>query len=234
MERRRFLRGSAGLLAGATLAGCLGNNAPPPRKAKVFDDVSLDGTTLEVDLRQQIEVESRLENQSGLDAGAAVSSLAPIGVAAAAKGAGARGAGGYSSAPRGRHGWAIWHGGSYSDDWRDDHRDELRMYSAAVATLAIAYVGTDNEYENDTPGPGPGDVSWDRTWDDPSEDTVKTVSIADVSPRDQPREGWYRVGTELVSEDGSRDFGWQAVDMEVDNEAGSWIVDKTWYVKPRV
>ncbi|WP_436926384.1 hypothetical protein [Halosimplex amylolyticum] len=236
MQRRRFVQGSAGLLAGLGLAGCLGgNNSPPPRRSEVFDDVALQNEQLQIQLLSDVEVESRQENQGNLDAGGAVASLAPVGVARAAKGAGGRGSGGYSSAPKHpRHGWAIWHGGSYSDDWRDDHRDEIRMYDATVATLAVAYLGSDSDYENDAPGPGPGEVSWDETWEDPENGTEKAVDIGAISPGDGPREGWYRVGTELVSKDGSTDFGWQSVDFEVDDELSGWQVDKAWYVKPRV
>jgi len=237
MKRRRFVRGSAGLLAGAALAGCLGgNNAPPPRKSRVFEDVALQGTTLQIQLLSDVEVESRQENESGFAAGGAVSSLAPVGVARAAKGAGGRGSGGYSSAPKhSRHrSWAVWHGGGYSDDWRENHEDELRMYDATIATLGVAYLGTDEEYENDPPGPGPGEVSWDETWDDPQDGADLAANLSAVSPGSNVREGWYRIGTELVSEDGSENFGWQAVDMEVDENVNSLQLDKTWYVKPRV
>lgn len=235
MKRRSFVRGSVGLATGIAVAGCLGfggDNAPPPRKAKVFENVDFSGTTMEIELHPSPEVESRAEEGQS-DLGAVAASLAPVGVARAAKGAGKRGAGGYSSAPRGRHGWAVWHGGNYGDDWRDDHRDELVMYSAAIATLGFAYLGSDNAYENDPPGPGPDDVSWDRTWDDPGEGETLTVDIAEVTSGASPNEGWYRVGTELVSADGDLNFGWQAADFEVEKE-GNWVMDKAWHVKPRV
>lgn len=236
MKRRRFVRGSAGLLAGAALAGCLGgDNTPPPRKSRVFEDVALQEQTLRIQLRSDIEVESRLENQSGLDPGDAGSSLAPVGVARAAKGAGGRGTGGFSSAPKHpRHGWAIWHGGGYSNGWRDDHRDELRMYDATVATLGVAYLGTDDGYEDDPPGPGPGEVSWDKTVESPENGADMGADLAAMSPDSGVREGWYRVGTELVSEDGAENFGWQAVDMEVDTNGNTVQMDKAWYLKPRV
>ncbi len=237
MKRRRFVRGSAGLAAGAALAGCLGiggSSSPPPRRSRVFDDVALQGTTLQIELLSDVEVETRRENSSSLGGGA-VAGLVPVGRARAAKGAGGRGTGGYASAPKHpRHGWAVWHGGAYSDDWRDDHDDELRMADATVATLGVAYLGTDNEYENDAPGPGPGSVSWDETWDDPQDGADLTANVASLSPGDAVREGWYRVGTELVSEDGSTNFGWQSVDMEVDRSLGDPQMDKAWYVKPRV
>ncbi|MFB6152431.1 MAG: twin-arginine translocation signal domain-containing protein [Haloarculaceae archaeon] len=239
MNRRTFVRGSAGLTAGLALTGCLGvlggNSSPPPRKAELFDDVALDGTTMEIDLLSDPRVQSRAEEaQNGLAAGA-VASLAPVGVARAAKGAGGRGAGGYAGAPRHhRHrGWAVWHGGDYADDWRENHRDELSWYPATVATLGVAYLGTDNEYEDNPPGPGADDVSWDRTWNQVSDDAVKTVDIGAVSPSPEPEQGWYRVGTELVAENRDLDFGWQAVDFEVDDDTG-WKVDKAWYVAPRV
>lgn len=219
------------------MAGCLfgGNNSPPPRRSEVFDDVALEGSQLQIQLHSDVEVESRRENQGALDAGDAAANVAPVGAARAAKGAGGRGTGGYSSAPKHpRHGWAIWHGGDYADDWREDHRDEIQMYDATVATLAVAYLGTDSDYENDAPGPGPGEVSWGKTWEDPDNGASASADIAAVSPGDTPREGWYRVGTELVSRDGSVDFGWQAVDFEVDQQSGGWAIEKAWYVKPRV
>lgn len=233
MNRRRFLRGSAGLAAGVGLAGCsiLGSTAPPPRKAKVFDSVDLQGTTLTVALRSDVVVESRREESQGdVVAAGFLGGLSPVGVARAAKGAGNRGAGGYSSAPKGRHGWAVWHGSNDDDDWRENHSDELRMYDATVATLGLAYVGSDNAYENDPPGPGP--VPWDQRVNDPEQGAQMQVGLGELAGG-TPREGWYRVGTELVSADGSMNFGWQAADFEVDNE-GRWIVDKAWHVKPRV
>jgi len=239
MNRRTFIRGSAGLAAGLGLAGCSllgGTNAPPPRDAKVLEDVSLDGQTLEMTLESSVKVESRAEtNQSDLGGGAVAASLLPVGVASAAKGgrgATGRGSGGFSGARKGRHGWAVWHGGDYEDDWREEHSDELQMYDANVKTLGIAYLGDDNEYEENPPGPA--DVNnWDETWDNPEEGQTVTAGLAAVSPLDSPREGWYRIGEELVSEDGEIDFGWQGHDLEVGRE-GNWAIDKAWHVRPRV
>jgi hypothetical protein len=235
MDRRSFLRGSIGIATGLGLAGCLGGSSPPPRRAQVFSDVELQGTTMQIDLSSQPQVESRIEDvqDAALSMGGAgvAGSLSPIGVARAAKGAGNRGAGGYASAPRGRHGWAVWHGGAYSDDWRDNHRDDLRMYAASVAVLGVAYLGTDNEYENDPPGPGP--QPWDKKWQNPNDGAAKQVDIGAISPGSGPQEGWYRVGTKLVAKNENADFGFQGADFEIDNE-GNWIVDKAWHVKPRV
>jgi hypothetical protein len=232
MQRRRFLRASVATAATLGLAGCSGNNAPPPRKARVFDDVSLNGKTMQVRIMSDPVVESRQEEVEGkIGDGGVPASLLPVGVARAAKGAGKRGAGGFSSAPKGRHGWAVWHGGAYEDDWREDHRDELRMYDATIVTMGIAYLGSDNDYENNPPGPGP--VDWDKTWNNPDEGTTVSAAIDEVSPGGRPREGWYRVGTELEQANGNTDFGWQGADFEIDNE-GNWLIDKAWHVKPRV
>jgi hypothetical protein len=200
----------------------------------VFEDVSLNGREMQISLMSNPRVETRAENVQGdLEAGGVAASLLPVGRARAAKGAGSRGAGGYSSAPsHWRHrGWAIWHGGAYTDDWRDEHDDEIEEVQASVATLGVAYLGSDNDYENDTPGPGP--VDWDRTWDDPSNGGEMTVDIGALSPGSGPREGWYRIGTQFESSSGTIEPEWQAVDFEVDND-GRWLVDKAWYVAPRV
>ena len=237
MKRRTFVRGSAGLTAGLGIAGCLGfggNNSPPPRRAEVFEDVSLNGREMQISLMSNPRVETRAENVQGdIAAGGVVTALLPVGVARAAKGAGSRGAGGYSNAPsHWRHrSWAVWHGGAYTDDWRDDHDDEIDEVQASVATLGVAYIGSDNDYENNTPGPGP--VDWDRTWDDPSGGAEITADIGALSPGSGPREGWYRIGTQFESSNGTIEPEWQAVDFEVDNDA-SWRVDKAWYVAPRV
>lgn len=236
MHRRQFLQSSAGLVAAASLAGCSGggDTPPPPRKAKVFDDVSIQDKTVTVQLVQQPQVESRKDVGSSGSLAPLLSGLSPVGVASAQKGgrgAVGRGTGGYSSAPKGRHGWALWYGHRDDDDWREEHRDEIEMYPADVSEMGLAYLGTEDQYEDDPPGPGP--VPWDKTWEDPKEGTEATASLGEISPGSTPREGWYRVGVRLAHEDGAADFGWQGADIEVDRE-GSWIVDKAWHVRPRV
>jgi hypothetical protein len=195
----------------------------------VFEDVSLNGKAMEIDFVADPRVESRVEAVNG---SLAVGQLSPVGVASAQKGGrgATRGSGSYRSAPRGRHGWAVWHGGDY-DDWRDNHRDELRMYPATIAAAGVAYLGRDQRYEDDPPDAGP--VPWDQKWSNQQDGKSHTVQLSQATPSDQPREGWYRVGTKLVGENSNADFGWQAADFEIDKE-GNWQIDKSWHVKPRL
>ncbi|WP_254521979.1 hypothetical protein [Natrinema caseinilyticum] len=191
MNRRRFLRrtGEGLAITAGGLAGCLGNDAaPPPRKAEVFDDVTIEDGTMEIDLHSQPKVESQIDN---VDEAAIVGSLLPIGTARAgsrssssgSRTSGATGRGtksGFGSAPKGRHHWAIYGGHSHSS-WRDDHDDDLEMYRAVVATLAVAYIGTQVEYEAKSPGPGPANVTWDEEWTDPTQGATYEVDLAPLS-----------------------------------------------------
>ncbi|WP_324760427.1 hypothetical protein [Haloarcula montana] len=236
MDRRSFLRSSSALVGGAalsSLAGCFGgsgSSSPPPRRAQVFEGVSLDGRQLQIQFVSDPRVESRVETTEG---SLAVGQLSPVGVASAQKGGGgaARGSGAYGSAPRGRHGWAVWHGGNNDDDWRENHQDELRMYPAMIGAAGVAYLGSDQRYEDDPPDAGP--VPWDKKWENQQDGESHTVPLSEAAPSDAPREGWYRVGTKLVGEESGADFGWQGADFEIDNE-GTWQIDKAWHVRPRV
>lgn len=184
---------------------------------------------MEVAFHADPRVESRIDD---VDASASLSGLSPVGVASAQKGArgASRGSGAYSSAPRGRHGWAVWHGGDY-DDWRESHEDDVRMYPAAIGAAGVAYVGSDQRYEDDPPDAGP--LPWDRELSAPASGESYRVPLSEAAPGGGPREGWYRVGTELVAENGDASFGWQGADFEVDRE-GNWAIDKAWHVRPRV
>lgn len=268
MNRRRFLRlsGAGFAIATGSLAGCLGGNErPPPRKADVFEDVSIDNGTMELSLLSEPKVESDVDN---VDEAAIVGALLPIGTARAGSrsssgsgvsGATGRGTGGYSSAPKdSRHGWAIY-GGYEDDDWREEHADDLKMYQATVATLGIAYLGSNMEYQQDPPGPGP--VAWDKEWTDVEPGETLEVDLGAVSPDSQfgsdtstasgnesggdggsgsdadsrASEGWYRVGSHLESPDGSTDFNWQAVDFKLERAStGELTVDEAWHVRPRL
>jgi hypothetical protein len=224
MRRRRLLRTGVGTGLAAGLSGCLGifgggGSSPPPRVSEVFEDVSLQGDGVAIQLENEVTVESRADVSASLAAG-----LSPVGVAAAQKGGGGgrggRGAGGYAGAPRNPNGHAAHR--ADDDDWREDHEDEIERYRASIATLGVGYVGTDDQYEDDPPGPGPLS-DWDRTMTEGSF-AGETISV------DVGREGWYRVGTELVAADGSHAFGWEALDFELD----ATEVDKTWKVSPRL
>lgn len=231
MRRRRFIR-AASALGTLGFAGCFGfgggSNNPPPRQAEVYQDISASDGEVTVALVPDPEVESRADiDASGV---LTLGFAPPVGVAAAQKGgrgAGAtgRGAGEYSNAPHNSHGRAVYHGHRDDDEWREDHADEIREYDAAVRTVAIGYMGTNEEYSDDPPPVGPLD-EWDQRWDDPQPDSTLSMSVAE--------EGWYRVGANLASESGSHDFGWESVDFEVDESGGSYEVENPWQVSPRL
>ena len=251
MDRRQYLRVTAGA-ATAGLAGCLGffggDQSPPPRRAQVFADVRVQDAAVVVEFADRIEVESRQEVNANLKGVAdsdgiadpdGVADLAPVGVADAQKGRGGRsgrgatgrGTGGYRSAPKGRHGWAVWHSHDDDDEWREDHDDEIRMYPARVDRLGLTFLGPTAKYEDDPPGPEP--VPWERTRDDPEPGETVRAPLSALTATDTPREGWYRLGVHLVHANGGADFGWQAADAKVDRE-GNWEMEKAWHVRPQV
>lgn len=229
MQRRSFIRaGVLGLAGIGTLAGCSGSSsANPPRQSEVFNQVQVSSGTIEVPLVADPIVESRADVEASLNVGASV--LPIVGVANAQKGGGrgsgatGRGTGGYSTAPHGRHGRAIYHGHDDDDDWREDHRDEIETYRASHQRVGLAYLGSDDQYSDDPPEPGP--VDWDQTWSDPEEQTVTYENV---------QQGWYRVGSKLQAEQGSHDFGWEAVDFEVDEESSGYEIENPWKVSPRL
>jgi hypothetical protein len=229
MRRRRFLQ--VGIAAGvAGLAGCTsfggGGNRPPPRKSAVFQTITVNEGTLAVELESDPWVNSRAE----VDASTALSVAPPIGVAAGDKGgsrgvgATGRGSGGWISAPK-RRGYAVYHGYD-DDDWREDNRDEVRQYDAVPVTVGLGYLGTAAAYSEDPPEVGRLEQGWDQTWSDPEAGQQLTMSL------EQP--GWYRIGTELQSENGDHNFGWESVDFEVDQEGEGYDVENPWKISPRV
>jgi hypothetical protein len=236
MNRRKFLARS-GVAVGATagLTGCLGlfggSTAPPPRESEVFEEIEAGQDALRVQLDSQPMIESRADVAGSLDAPSAVGLLAdasPVGVARGAKGgrgATGRGRGGARSAPRSRHGRAKYHGGDY-DDWEDEHEDEIERYTPAVAAVGIAYLAGEDEYAENPPGPGEPPGGWNRTIDDP--EPGQEIAHDSVQP------GWYRVGSHLVAQNGGHDFGWEAVDFEVDSESSGYAVDTEWKISPRL
>jgi hypothetical protein len=231
MRRRTFLHGAAagGL---AALAGCsvLGGSTSPPRRSDAVDTIRMQDGALQIDLADQPYVESRQDAdapvvQRRLD----LSALSPVGRAAAkgkggggGKGATGRGSGGYSSAPRTHRGRAKYHGGAYGDDWREDHEDEVRRYRAAITAVGVAYLGSQLEFQDDKPGAGP--VPWD--------DRVRTPD--DTLSYDVGRPGWYRVGSHMEARGGNTDFGWEAVDVQVQDEGSSMAIEEKWKVSPRL
>jgi len=226
MKRRRFLAGT-GIVAGTALAGCLGGKAAPPRRSEVVDQLQVQENTLTVDLSDAPSVESTRD--FGGDVEPAVADLDPVGVAAAAKGGGGggrgatgRASGGWGNAPKTNKGRAKWHGGSYVSNWRDDNEDDVERYDARIAAVGFAFLGTEEQFEDDKPGAGP--VPWDRTVEDPQDQPQFTID----------REGWHRVGTKLEKKQGSGDFGWEAIDFKADSTTNGFEVEKQWKVSPRL
>lgn len=155
--------------------------------------------------------------------------LLPIGRARGAKGGGAgakgavgRGSGGWSSAPH-RGGHAVYHGGDYADDWRDDHDDQLDRYRAAVTTVGVARIGSLADDEDELPGVEP--VPWDERYD---------VGAGEAVSYDLPRQGWYRTGIELDAAQYDHDFGWEFYDFEVVETSSGYEVANSWNLSPRL
>jgi hypothetical protein len=241
MRRRRFLQASGAVALGAA-AGCLGDSSPPPRKSNALSDVELRTTDttearaeLRVDLANDPWVVSRYDSGSSasLDAPLALlGRLSPVGRARGAKGGGGsggsgatgRGTGGYASAPRTHNGYAWYHGTDDSDDWYDDHADEVTRYGAVVGTVGFAALGRNAQYVDDPPAPGA--VTWDRTVEDPANELGFQAD----------GEGWYRVGAELVGERVDHSFGWASVDVRVEEDTlgGGMAIEEEWKVSPRV
>jgi len=249
---RRTLLTTSGIIATGgltTLAGCTGNSAePPPRKSNVIDEVELsaDGSALRVDpygesdcwvqSRRDLDVDASSESGDQTDAAesiaipSALAVLSPVGTARAAKGRGAtgRGSGGYSSAPRTANGRAWFWGGSYASGWYNDHDDEVVQYSVDIATLGVAYIGSNTRFEEQDPGPGP--INWDDTYDSPTDKEIET-SVQDLQP------GWYRVGANIVVAEGpdeGTDLGWECLDLRVQQTADGKEITERWKVSPRI
>lgn len=255
--------GAAGLGGVVSIAGCLGSSSssssPPPRKSNVVPDVELAEGGLVVDVaadanrwvasRRDVEVQqspqtgSTVGTESGSVAGSqtgaslvgSLSTVAPVGTASAQKGGGGgrgatgRGAGGYSSAPRTGNHRAWFHAHDDADDWYDEHSDETTRVPVDVATIGVAYLGSNAAFR--ARSPGPGDVLWDETFDDPGSEV--DADLGDVQA------GWYRVGAELVTDDdsvagGTRNLGWESVDLRVERSGGTSRITERWKVSPQI
>lgn len=237
MRRRNFLRGAAAAGGLAALAGCSaipfvgGSNAPPPRRSNVISEVEMQDGSMEIDLADSPFVESRKEATGEVDSLSVpgLAALSPVGVAAAkgkggkgGRGASGRGSGGFRNAPKTSKGRAKYLGGAYASRWRKDHDDDIDRYRASVAAVGIAYLGTNEEFQDEQPGPGP--VDWDEQVTDPENTMTYPVD----------REGWYRVGTRLESTSGGTDFGWESVDAQIDQGDSGMEIEEEWKVSPRL
>jgi len=255
MNRRTLLRtcgivSTGGLTA---IAGCIGSpEEPPPRRSNVIDDIELsdDGSTLMIDPVSRTDrwVQSRRDIDIDIDIDksrrssrkkdkkrahlSVLAGLSPVGTARAAKGRGAtgRGSGGYSSAPKTSKGRAHFWGGPYTNRWYDDHDDEVERYPVDIATLGVAYIGSNTVFEERDPGPGP--LNWDDTYESPTDSDIET-SIRNLQP------GWYRVGANIAvpegqQTDGATNLGWECVDIRIEQTPSGKEITERWKVSPRI
>jgi hypothetical protein len=259
MERRNFIKAIGGTAAVTAIAGCtgdVGTESPPPRRSNVIESVTVgdDPSTLVVipeetndqwvqsrrDFDYVVDGEPSDNEETASDGDANqtstslsfLSGLSPIGVASAAKGRGAtgRGAGGYRSAPKTSSGRAHFWGGAYVGSWYDDHDDEVEQYPVLIDQLGIAYLGTDEQFQEQDPGPGP--VAWDETYTSADEEIETDVNNL--------QEGWYRVGANIVVDNRGAgdaegaDLGWECVDFRVEETDNGKEITEEWKVSPRI
>lgn len=228
MYRRCFIT-AAGLTALTALAGCSSDNSPPPRKSSVVERIESTDDALNIHLTDRPWVLSRYEPTSDLRGPA---DLAPVGVAEAkggilggsgsGRGATGRGSGGHSNAPTTTHGWAWWHGGDYTDDWYENHEDEVTRYDVRISEVGVRSFGLSSAYPDDRPGAGP--VDWDQLYDSPD----------GVVEHSMQTPGWYRVGVHIVGTNTKYDFKWECVDFELVDDGLGYEVTKGWKVSPRI
>lgn len=230
MRRRTFLLGT-GVAATTALAGCTGDSSPPPRKSNVIAGIQANSGSLRIDVADDTWVMSRWDagGSQALADPDDVSGFSPVGSASAkgkggsgGRGATGRGTGGYGKAPKIGHGRAWYHGGDYADDWYEEHGDEVTKYGVAVASIGVAYLGTNAEFQDDKPGAGK--VPWNEMYLDPN-DAVK-------HPVD--RAGWYRVGAHIEGEQSGHNFRWEAIDLELDRSGSGYEIAEKWKVSPRI
>ncbi|MFC7072639.1 hypothetical protein ACFQJ7_17080 [Halovenus rubra] len=240
MNRRTFIRTSSialtGLVAGA--AGCTdSSDTPPPRRSSVIETVAVDteADQLMVELepagdrwvqtRRDVDDSDVTQPQSDTGSQSSVS-FSLIGSARAAKGRGttSRASTSYSSAPTTHKGRAHYGGGAYVGTWYNDHDDEVEQYPVTVDTVGMAYIGDEETFEEQDPGPGP--LNWDETTDDPNGEVRFS---ANRSP------GWYRIGTEVVIPgEESVDLGWESIDARIEPDGSEPAVTKEWKLSPRI
>lgn len=247
MNRRDYLRtcGVAAMGSLGALTGCLGSESgPPPRKSNVIKEIAVEGGTLLIVpysdteqwimTRRDINLQSSSVNQGSTTSGT-LASVSPIGVARAAKGSGAtgRGSGGYSSAPRTRNGRAWYGAGSGHNDWYDENEQEVKKIPADLATIGVAYLGTNELFQEQAPGPGP--LEWHEEYENP--DTSGQIESEILNRGGQ---GWYRVGSKVKVEESevasgeNVNLGWECVDVRVEEDGGGFSITERWKVSPEV
>jgi hypothetical protein len=190
--------------------------------------------------------ENTTTNGSAASISAVLSGLSPVGVASAAKGRGATGRGsiggssGYKSAPKTSGGRARLYGGAYVGTYYNDHEDDIDQYPVEVTTLGVGYIGGEEQFAEQDPGPGP--INWDERINDNIEGEIDVnavdVNTGVVSGDGELEDGWYRVGTNIAvpkdDENGVVDMGWEAIDFKVETEGGEKQITERWKVSPRL
>lgn len=241
MNRRNFIA-AIGTATTIAIAGCsTETETPPPRKSNVIENVEINNGEIVVeqpgDNDQWVASRRDLDGAPEVDPGGILAALSPIGTVEA-KGRGGRGSTarggksgkGFKSAPKTRRGRGRYGGGTYVGVWYDDHEDEVEAYPVEVQELSVVYIGTDEEFTEMNPGPGAFN-NWDETVRNPDQTT--TISVGDLEP------GWYRVGANVALDaDGSglegTDFGWEAIDIRVEDTGSGPEITKRWKVSPRI
>jgi hypothetical protein len=227
MRRRALLKRTAAVGAVGALAGCFGVGSPPPRESEVFEQIAAGSNAIRVSLDNRPMVESMAElNAPEVSVGAALAALSPIGVASAGGngGRGGRSGGGRSaggSGATGRHGRHKYGAGGHTF-WHATHGDQdIDEYRCDVARCGAAYLAPPSAGEGELPGPGP--VNWDESVTDPS---------GQMTFDHGGREGWWRVGGELMTPDRNHSFGWEAVDFRLNAVGDDYSVRDRWKVSP--
>jgi hypothetical protein len=189
----------------------------------VFEQVAVGSNAIQVTIDDRPMVQSMAElNAPELSIGGVLAGLSPIGVASAGgRGGRGSGGGGRSAGATGRHGRSKYGSGSHTF-WHATHGDEdIDEYRCAVRRCGAAYLAPPNAEDGDLPGPGP--VSWDDSVTNPS---------GQVSFTHGGREGWWRVGGQLMTPDGDHSFGWEAVDLLMRRSGSGYTTAEEWKVSP--
>jgi hypothetical protein len=246
MNRRQFLTrtGSIATVGMAGIAGCSSTEEAPPRKSNIIKSIEVSSnSTLVVDpvstsdqwvmSRRELQVENTINAELNA-VSTSFSTLSPVGVASAkGRGAGGRGSksggSGFSSAPKTSRGRARYGGGSYVPVWYNDHDDEVERYPVDINDVGVKYFGSPEEFREQAPSPGP--VAWDEVFTSP--DGEMTISADEVGLGQELQEGWYRIGSQVITPDGETNMGWESYDFKVEQEDEVKIT-KIWKVSPRI
>ena len=248
MKRRTLIRttGAASVVGLTALAGCSGSNEEnPPRKSSVVEKVELDNSDLRVNLKENQWVMTRKGSAGSPNAlMQLIGIISPVGVASA-KGRGSTGRGasrggrsgssgsGFKSAPKTSAGRARYGGGTYVPIWYSNHKDDVDRVPVEEEAVAVSYLGDNETFREQDPGPGP--VGWDEVVDNSDGDLDGNEVIFENMVTEP---GWYRVGTKIRPTKDSginqSDMGWESIDIRVEEGSDGLEVTERWKVSPRI